>query len=798
MQLEAYIALDWPYLLAALAGFTRTARGKAAALSRPLLSDPAAIADELDTVDELILLREVTGQHVPVAGVQEIALLVVAAGRGESLDGEQLREVAESVVALARLSDYFGGAGRHAPVLARRAEALAVDPVLHSTLAVAFDERGELSGKVYPKLEKLRVSIAALDRRVRGVLEGVLGAEAWADVLQDRYITLSNDRFVLPVKADAGHRGLGIVHDASRRGQTVYVEPHEAVPLNNDRRIAEAELIEEQRRILAELSRLVGVHAANLETALDAAAEIDVACARKTLSERLDATRPKVASDGIIDLRGARHPLLALQGTNVVANDVGVNVAGPVLVLTGPNAGGKTVALKTIGLCALLVRIGCFVPAAPGSRVDVFAHLAVDIGDQQTVHEGLSSFSGHLKTLHAMLESAGPQSLLLLDELCSGTDPAQGGPLARALLEHFADLGARVVTTTHYAQVKAMAAADDRVKMAAMEYSDGRPTFRVVAGVAGESHALSAARHAGLPPALIERARALMDEGERALSDAVQALEEERTRSHGLALRAEQAARAAEERERSLRIREDLLKRNVRELEKEAAAAFTTRLRDAEREIAHIITSLRESPDQQSARRAREQVVAMRALPETVAEELGKAVEPKAASHAPRVGDRVRVKRLGTTGEVTAVDGKALEVAAGSMTVRVGLDDVELAERDPTVGSAGRARRGPAGAKARTRQARSAEGGRGLMRMESNTLDLRGERVEAGLRRLEAFLDGAVLNGHDGIFVLHGHGTNAMKDAVRKQLRVSPYVASSGPAAEDQGGDAFTAVVLRG
>ena len=790
-------ALDWPYVLEALAGCARTSVGKAALLAEQPRTHAVDIEAQFDRIDEIVALRALDDTRLPLGGIEDIGELLVAAQRGAVLGPVELCGIAATVDALAGLYAFLDERRTVAPGLADCSDGIVVDAALRRALSAAFDARGELSAATYPVLGELRRRILTLTRQVREKLEQMLVQPQFSDVLQDRYITEVEDRFVIPIKADMKGRNLGIVHDASRRGRTVYVEPHDVVPMNNERRIAEAGLAEEERRILAELSAAVGAQAEALDAALAAAAELDGAAARATFAERLEGTRPQISDAGCIRLRAVRHPVLQLRSGDVVANDLAVDAAHPVLVLTGPNAGGKTVALKAMGLCVLLSRIGCFIPAAAGSRVDLFDEVAVDIGDQQTVHEGLSSFSGHLTNLKAMLAQAGPGTLLLLDELCSGTDPAQGGALARALIERFADLGTRVVATTHYAQVKTMPAVEPRVAVAAMEYTDDSPTFRVVPGLVGQSHALSAARRIGMDGELIQRARALMDEGERALTDALVALEEERARSQELARAAEEAAQSLAAREAKVDARELRIRVRARQLEQEAAEAFVGKLRDAGDEVREVLGALRSAPNQRAAQEAGQRFTEMRELAEQ--REPDPELDQRSVISGPvGPGDRVRVKKLNALGDVIAVRGDTVEVAAGGMTVRVQageLERVAAAQPVPTARPAGSGvrgqRKGSSGKKARTIAAND------VFRSSGNTVDLRGERVESGLARLETFLDSALLRNDDAVFVLHGHGTGAMKAAVRRALAESAYVHSCGPAEESQGGDAYTVVILR-
>ncbi len=796
MKLEASTleALDWPFLLDALASQARTSLGRDAASSLEPTTDHDAIARWMDEVDDLALLHREGRSMPPLSGIEDIALHLQRAVRGEVLEKAELRLAGGTVAALAALASYLEEQSRMAPTLAERGSDIIVDARFCRTLVDSFDAGGELSEAMYPALGELRRRIVTLERQARAVLEALVGSGQLDSILQDRYLTVRSDRFVLPVKAQAKSHDFGIVHDASRSGQTIFVEPHRVVPLNNERRLAEAELRAEEHRILRVLSAEVGRQATPLLCALEASMAVDLAVARRELALRLDASRPVVdPSGGVIELRESRHPVLALEGAPVVANDLRLDAASPVLVLTGPNAGGKTVALKTLGLAALLVRVGCFVPAAEGSRVDVFPTILADIGDRQTVHEGLSSFSGHLATLGEMLDATGEGALLLLDELAAGTDPAQGGALARALVERFADSGARVVVTTHYAQLKAAAAADSRIAVAAMEYRDERPTYRVVPGIAGESHGLAAALRAGIDPALIVRARELMDQGERALQDAIAALESDRARAEERALAAEAESRRVREREAAVVEREEKAKRRLRELEAGVASEFAAKLRVAEHSIAQVIADLQREPTSQRAAAAREELEALAAVLDDVELAPAEIVE---GGGALEVGASVLVPALGLTGEVISLRDREVEVRARGMTLKLRPNEVEVTGRASQAGPVGRGAAGVARAQ-RRRPAFDAASLTRALRTESNTLDLRGARVAEGLAALDEFLDAAVLAGADAVFVLHGHGTGVLKIAVRKALADSPYVAGSAPAEPDQGGDAFTVAVLR-
>jgi DNA mismatch repair protein MutS2 len=785
---ESAAALDWHDVLAALAGEARTPGGAAAARILEPQRRLEAVRAALDAVEEAERLRTSDAGRVPVAGIEPVDPLLEAASRGEVLEQADLYDVSATVGALVHLRDFLESNADEAPTLAKWSRAIEVDPALAEMLLRAFDAQGRLSGRTYPELAELRRRVATLEKRIRDELDGMLAAGEFSDLLQDRYVTMRGDRFVVPVKAHAKNLEIGIVHDSSRTGQTVYVEPRKIVPLGNEKRMAEARLAAEERRILAELSAAVAGDAEPLARALVTAVEIDLFDARAAFARKLKAVRPKVDNTGVIDLREARHPVLALAGGDVVANDLRLDGKRSALVLTGPNAGGKTVALKTVGVCAMLVRIGCFVPAAAGSRVDLFDEVLADIGDRQTVHEGLSSFSGHLKRIKAMLDRARPGALFLLDELASGTDPAQGGALARSLVERLTERGARMVVTTHYAQVKAMPAAHPRVAVAAMEYRDGRPTYRLVPGMAGESHALSAAAAAGFDERVLERARALMDVAERALEEALASLETERLKSARLARKAEEAVREAEARQALFERKEATLRRRAREIEEAAASEFLSKLADAEKEITELVAELQRAPESRAAGEAKRRVEEIAARTREEQAELRR--DPEDSGRRPQisVGDSVRVEKFGAVGRVASLRTNEVEVVAGKMTFRVPVSEVTLA--GAAASPAPPVRHG--GGSARTPVAKPA------IRMPTNTLDLRGARVVEGLERMEKFLDDAVLRGEDAVFVLHGHGTGVLKTAVRQALENSPYVSESGPAQSEQGGDAFTVATLVG
>ncbi len=778
--------LDWPVLLEAWAGCARTPMGAQAVREQGPLSDRDTVTEALDMCAEVLALDEL-GAIIPVGAVSDVRPMVHRAHRGQVLDPSDLRQAGTTLRALLDLRASLEERGEVAPILAERASVISVDPFVTERLERAFDPTGRLSGTTYPELAELRRGINELQAQVRSTLDSLVKGESLSDLLQDRFVTVRDNRYVLPIKAHAKNWDLGIVHATSGSGATVFVEPHAVVQLNNRLRLAEGKLAAAEHRILTGLSVELGTQHQAVDEALVVAIAIDVATSRAGFARRLDASRPTVHGDGVIRLQQARHPVLVLRQVPVVANDLVLRSQQPVLVVSGPNAGGKTVALKTLGLCAVLVRHGCYVPAAEGSRVDHFDGVLAAIGDQQTVEGDLSSFSAHLVTLDAMLERAAPGWLLLLDEIASGTDPGQGAALAQAVLEQLADQGARIVVTTHYAALKGLAATDPRFAVAAVQYAEGRATYRVLQGATGESHALSIAAEVGLSEPLLARARSLIGQHEANLTRMLEELEALRGRE-------EAAQQALEDQRAELAVRSEALARReariaakAKELEEQQAAAFLKRLQTADTAIGQVVAALQRNPSHAGVKAARSTVHAMRTLAPNRAQAESSPSAPAQPPEALRVGDRVRLVKLGREGEVVGVGEGGVQVRAGGLTVRAKPAELErLRALTP---------KAPRGATTMTYAPKSRELD-SAVRIDSNTLDLRGKRVEESQDEAELFFDQALMRGMDAVFLLHGHGTGALKVGLRAWLRSCAYVSEFAPCSAEQGGDAFTVVGL--
>lgn len=741
---------------------------------------------------------------MPFGGIVALSPLAERAARDAVLELEDIHELVGGVLGIHRLHQWLAKRADDVPTLANVGAPLCLSEDFVDLCSEALDEFGELSAVRWPELGRLRTTIRDMGRAIRARMEELIRGDELADHLQDRFVTERDGRFVVPLKASSP-RNLGIVHATSNTGETVFVEPGEIVARSNRLRESQAELERLERRVLAEISTVVAREATAIAEAEAATVHLDLLHARQRLGERLHGRLPEVGSGGVLRLRAARHPALVLRGVNVVPNDLSLDSQHPCLLLTGPNTGGKTVALKTLGLAALFCRCAIPFPAEDGTRIDIFPSVVADIGDIQTVQGDLSTFSGHISILKATLAAARPQTLVLLDEVGVGTDPSQGAPLARAIVEALVDTGARVCVTTHYAEVKALSAADARFAIAAMQYAHGRPTYRVAPGHAGQSHAFAIARSLDLPEAIVERARGLMDQGARQLSELMEELEAQQAEVRLLREALDERDRVVSERERKLEARRQSLEARKVRLEQEIAERFTRRLRDREDEVKGLVAALQQAPDLDLAGRTLKQIRDIR-------EEVAKKAAPRVPNLPPppkalAVGDPVLVRSLAQRGVVTEVLGndrfavrvgvlpmklKRAELARIDARGQVVADDAPAPAPRPAPPVAA-----PPPAVAPTKVAAVDRADLAGLRLDSNTLDLRGVRLHDAMDQIPLFLDRMTVEGRSVAFVLHGHGTGALKKAVRDYLPTCGYITGWRPCDPGEGGDAYTIVGLR-
>ncbi|MEA2546447.1 MAG: mismatch repair protein MutS2, partial [Chloroflexota bacterium] len=588
MDQRSIALLEFPQIRERLADKTSFPPSRRLAESLDPTNDPVLVSRALDETDQArALLSERPG--VGVGASHDIGPAIERAARGGRLDPAQFLELADTLDAIARLQTSLADDRRallHA--LARELHAL---PAIRSTLARSFDPVGELLDTASPRLGGLRAAVRVAYDRLRRRLESLVGSEL-GGALQDPIITLRNGRYVVPVKAEARAKVKGIVHDSSGSGATLFIEPLIAVELGNAWREAQVAEQEEVGRILDELSALVAANAEPLRESLSALARFDLWAAKAQLAADMDGTRAETATRAEVILLGARHPGLA---GRVVPIDIRLGDGYTALVVTGPNTGGKTVTLRTLGLLALMHQAGLHIPAEAGSRLPVFRDVFADIGDEQSIAQSLSTFSGHLRSITRIVEAAGPDTLVLLDELGAGTDPTEGSALAQALLDHFIRAGALVAATTHYAELKAYAHTTGGARNASVEFNleTLSPTYRLTIGLPGGSQAFAIAERLGLSPAIVADARSRLSENERAFEDTLARIRE----TEGETSEALERARAAEARAAdALRTADDERRKARRERDETVHAA--------RREAEKLVDAIRD--EVQSTRRALE------------------------------------------------------------------------------------------------------------------------------------------------------------------------------------------------
>ena len=790
--------LDWPELLARLAVEAQSQRGKQRCLGLlPATTRSEAARRMAEVAEAAALLR--AGETLPALPFPEIEAFLDAAETGVPLGPEELKQVAAQceVAANARrhLLRLGPEAARTGPS-ATRLSAIATRLSSHEEIVFSardtFDATGELRDSASPELFRLRRERDQVATRVREQAERLLRSEAYAPYLQDDYVTLREDRFVLPLRASFKSMGLGIVHDTSRSGETVFVEPTQIVELNNRLKVAEIEIRRESRRILEELAQIIAGAAPALRADREILTELDVIFAGARVGLAYDGVEVELTREPVLDLRGLRHPLLALRAAapvrdkvrererQVVANDVALGTLpgkseARILVVSGPNAGGKTVLLKAVGLAAISARAGLLVPAEAGSRLGFFERVLVDVGDQQSVASDLSTFSAHLANIARILAGAAgdlppepgreqPHVLCLCDELMAGTHPEQGAALARATLETLAATRALVITTTHYDSLKGLTEGDPRFRNAGMEYDldNLRPTFRLRDGLPGRSYALDIAQRMGLPAAVLERARALVGHSSLGLEEVLQKLEEREGRLAAAEAALETARAELEARVLEERAAAQALSRRERDLAQKTREVIDNAVRDARDAISEIVRDVRRRRTVEAADTAR------RKLEETASRAQAGLPEPsKPEFDVARLKEALANRALGMRAEPRPgpqTGGKAGKSSSPPKTA--------LAGDEP-----------PAPAALVTR---------------ATSVDVRGLRADEALHEVEAFLDRAALEGADTIAVIHGHGTGALRKVVRELLATSPYVERFRSGGPGEGGDGVSIVSLRG
>lgn len=754
------------------------------------LSSDEARARMAETSEARALLD--ANELPPLGGIPELAVVLRRLAKGGLLGPGELLDLGAVLAALESGAGFFRRRSELAPRLAALAESIEPQRQLFEDIEWCVDPEGEVRDAASPALAEARSTARGLAGELQQRISRLLHDPAVAPHLSDLFYTVRGDRYVLPVRADARPRVPGIVHDASASGTTLFVEPEALVETNNRLKQAELAAERESKRILRQLSEQAAAARPAIEAGLAALEALDLAMARGHLSRDWNAVEPALGEDGVFVLPQLRHPLLA--PATAVANDLRLGDGFSVLVLSGPNAGGKTVAMKAVALCALCAHAGLHVPAADGARVALVQALLSDIGDAQSLRESLSTFSAHMANLARIVEAADERALVVLDEIGDGTDPGEGAALAQAVLETLAETGARVIATTHFNLLKEMAEVDSRFANASFEFDPETllPTYRLRLGAAGVSSATSVARRMGLREDVVGRAQSLLEREDRRLDRMLAELSAsraslERERSEAMRLRTESEVARSEYREKLERLnaRRDKLFQEMRD---DLDRAF----REAHGEIAGVIRELQRGGGARDAAAARERLVEAQRRADRTQEQVARPAEPVQREDAidwsqARPGDVVRV-RGGRDGVLLALPDRRARAAVrvGSARLLVPAERLVKAAPAPALGE-----------RARVAHVRVESAPRPAAEDVETRCDLRGLRVEAALERVEDVLDRAASAGRTLVLFVHGLGTGALRDAVRAHLAQSPYVADYSATRPEEGGEGVTLARLQ-
>lgn len=786
-----HAVLEFPKILALLAEKTTSPVSAERALLLTPSADPESARDAMRRTSDIRGCADRFGAP-SLGGLPDCREILRRARLGSRLDPPEILQTARTLRAVREMKDWRGRIG----------EATAADDLFRTLLPVRGLEEdivrsvlpeGELADDASGELSAVRRRIRRAQAGIREQLERLLRRPSCQHALQEAIVTIRDGRFVVPVKAGCRNEIRGLIHDTSASGSTVFIEPMAVVEANNEIRLLRQEEQAEIRRILDAFSARIGENASSIAESFDALVGLDLLFAKARLADAMNASAPELNGDGIIDFRRARHPLLPKD--TVVPVDIALGEDYDTLVITGPNTGGKTVALKTLGLLTLMAACGLMIPAAPGSRAAVFARVFADIGDEQSIEQSLSTFSSHLTKIIGILSAAGKDSLVLTDELGAGTDPVEGAALAVAVLEALRARGARTAATTHYAEVKMFALETPGVENGCCEFDVATlsPTYRLLTGVPGRSNAFAICARLGLPEDIIRAARKRVSSENTRFEDVVSGLERTRRKLE------EELTAAEGDRAEAARLRDEMdseKKRQSRELAgleekaRERARTLVERTRSRTDLLISELETLKKEKDRADFS---EKVASFRQGYRKKVDELRDGADPlvpaeterKPLPRPLRAGDRVTVLSVGRQGVVLGEADRngAYAVRLGNLRTICAPGDLELEAAPPVP------KRNPPAPRA----VRPDRAGREIR----TELDIRGMTAEEGILELDRFLDRCRLAGVRNLTVIHGKGTGALRAAVQRHLRNEKSVKSQRPGLYGEGEAGVTVVELK-
>lgn len=706
-----------------------------------------------------------------------------------SLNGTELSQIAKVLQATMAITNFFDDLKEDQVELKRLygvVDSLVTIPEVTKRLLKSVEQDGRVKDEASSKLHGLRQLITETESEVRRVLNKYTRGRD-AKYLSDTIITMRNDRYVIPVIARYRNRFGGVVHDQSASGQTLYIEPQNVVEINNRLRQAQIEERQEVRRVLVELSNLVSPYREQIANNERLLGHLDFVNAKARLADEMKASLPQINDHGRVNLMKARHPLI--DPKKVVANDIKIGQDYRTIVVTGPNTGGKTITLKTLGLIQLMGQSGFFIPAVDGSEIAIFDNVFADIGDEQSLEQNLSTFSGHMENVKSILEQITDQSLVLLDELGAGTDPKEGAALAMAILDQIQKVGSEVVITTHYPELKVYGFERPQTINASMEFDQKtlQPTYRLMLGVPGQSNGIAIAKRLGIGQSVIEDAESLVEDDSQELNQMIGELVTQRQQARVDREKLEKLVFQNQKKQADLDAKLSRFDENRDQLYEKARRDANHEVANAKRQADKIIHHLRQMEVQKGANVKENELIdaqgQLNALHRDPRLRHNKVLRRAKQRHHLKVGDTVKVKSYGQIGTIIAKTGKhQWEVQLGILKMKI--DDQDLEKASPKDASMAQKEKPVRPQRVRTVQTRRT----------SARLDLRGQRYAQAMANLSSFIDHALLNNIPSVTIIHGKGTGAIRKGTQEYLRSNPRVKSFEYASPSNGGDGATIV----
>lgn len=700
------------------------------------------------------------------SGLRNVNNAVSRAAAGASLNTKELLDIAYTLRAVRSLYEWYGHCSNVRTALDFFFEGITVNKYLETKILTAIISEEEIADSASEELAEIRRKIRAKSNSVREKLDAVIHSTHYQKFLQEAIVTQRNGRYVVPVKAEHRSDVQGLVHDTSSSGATVFIEPVSVVDANNDIKMLQGKERDEIQRILFELSAEAGNFDESIKSSYDSAVRINLIFAKAQLAYKMKASKPLLNDDGIIELKNARHPLL--NAKTVVPTNISLGIDFDTLVITGPNTGGKTVSIKTIGLFALMAQCGLLLPVSDGSRVSVFNNILVDVGDEQSIQQNLSTFSSHMVNIIDIMGKADEKSLILIDELGAGTDPIEGAALAVSIIEDLRNKGARIAATTHYAELKAYALETAGVSNGCCEFDVEtlRPTYRLLIGVPGRSNAFAITEHLGMEKSIVDNAKSIVGNENRSFEAVLEKLETARLELELEKEKAEKATAAADKMRRRAQSEKDKIEQlKANEMEKVKREAEKI-INEAKRQSYDFLLQLEKMKKEAESSNATDIARKTRREIKNRLGEMNDIVNPREIADnwdndykLPRPvvkGDAVIIRAIGE-GEVLDVKNNNVLVQSGMLKTRVKMSDLMLTEKKKKKAQK------PAGNLYRTSSRADAD--------VKTELDLRGQTVDEALMNLSLFIDKCVLNNINEIRIIHGKGTGALRTAVTQELR---------------------------